>query len=92
MKIVHCRNLGFDCDQEIRTESEEEVLRQATEHAHTVHGVQVTPEVAVQVQSHIRDLSDAELEQSVGGSQPATNSIVQGTSYSDLTKTTDVVN
>jgi predicted small metal-binding protein len=70
MKIVHCHDLGFACDQEIRAESEEEVLRQAAEHAYTVHGIQVTPEVAAQVQSHIQDLSDADLEQVVGGSQP----------------------
>jgi predicted small metal-binding protein len=68
MKIVHCRDLGFACDQEIRAETEEEVLRQAAEHAHTVHGIQVTPEVAVQVESHIQDLSDSDLEQVVGGS------------------------
>ena len=76
MKIVHCHDIGFECDQEIRAESEEEVLRQAAEHAHSVHGVMVTPEVAAQVQSHIRDLSDAELEQAVGGVQPGIVPIV----------------
>jgi predicted small metal-binding protein len=87
MKLVRCREVGFDCDQEIRAESEEEVLHQAAEHVHIVHRIQVTPEVAAQVQSHIRDLSDTELEQAVGGRQPAGYSIVQGTSYADLTKT-----
>ena len=89
MKIVRCRDLGFDCDQEIRAESEEEVLRQAAEHTQTVHGVKVTPEMAAQVQSHIRDLSDSELEQAVGGSQPTSYTIKQGLDYNDLTQTTD---
>jgi len=65
MKIVRCRDLGFACDQEIRAESEEEVVCQAAEHTHTAHGIQVTPEMAAQAQSHIQDLSDAELEQAV---------------------------
>jgi len=55
MKVLRCRDVGFDCDGEIRAQSEEEVLRQAAEHAQTAHGVQVTPELAAQVQSHIRD-------------------------------------
>ncbi len=55
MKVLHCRDVGFDCDGVIRAESEEEVLRQAAEHAQTQHGVQVTPELANQVRSKIRD-------------------------------------
>ena len=70
MKIIRCRDLGFACDQAILAESEEEALNLAAEHAQTVHGVQVTSEVAAQVQSHIQDLSDEELEQIVGGSSP----------------------
>jgi predicted small metal-binding protein len=66
MKIIRCRDLGFECDQKILAESQEEVVRQATEHAHTVHGVQITPELIAQVQPHIQDLTDDELEQATG--------------------------
>jgi uncharacterized OsmC-like protein/predicted small metal-binding protein len=55
MKVLHCRDVGFDCDQEIHAQSEEEVLRQAAEHAQQAHGVEVTPELAAQVQTLIRD-------------------------------------
>ena len=46
MKVLHCRDVGFDCDHEIHAQSEEEVLRQAAEHAQSKHGVEVTPELA----------------------------------------------
>ena len=55
MKILRCREVGFDCDQEIRAQSEEEVLREAAEHAQQIHGVEVTPALAAQVKSNIRD-------------------------------------
>jgi predicted small metal-binding protein len=55
MKILRCRDAGFDCEHEVRAESEEELLRQVAEHAQTVHDVEVTPELAEQVKSLIRD-------------------------------------
>jgi predicted small metal-binding protein len=55
MKVLHCRDAGFDCPHEIRAESEGEVLQQAAEHARTVHHVEVTPELAAQVQTLIHD-------------------------------------
>lgn len=55
MKVVHCRDIGFDCDDIIHAQSEGKLLRQAAEHARTQHGVQVTPELATQVLSHIHD-------------------------------------
>jgi predicted small metal-binding protein len=55
MKTLHCRDAGFDCEHVVCAESEEEVLRQAAEHAQTVHNVKVTPELAEQVKSLIRD-------------------------------------
>ena len=55
MKVLRCRDAGFDCEHEICAESVEEVLRQAAEHAQTVHNVEVTPELAEQVKSLIRD-------------------------------------
>ncbi len=55
MKTLRCRDLGFDCDQEIRAETEDEVLRQAAAHARSQHNVEVTPELAAQVKTLIRD-------------------------------------
>ncbi|MFQ5856412.1 MAG: DUF1059 domain-containing protein [Anaerolineae bacterium] len=55
MKVLRCRDAGFDCDHEIRAESEEEILQQAAEHARTAHNVEVTPEMAEQVKGLIRD-------------------------------------
>ena len=55
MKVVNCRDVGFDCEGVVRAETEEEVLRQVAEHARTVHDVEVTPEMAEQVKDLIRE-------------------------------------
>ena len=55
MKTLHCRDAGFDCEGVIRGNSEKEVLDQAAKHAQDVHGVSVTPEMAEQLKTLIRD-------------------------------------
>jgi predicted small metal-binding protein len=55
MKVLYCREVGFDCEGVVRAESEEDLLRQVAEHAQAVHGVEVTPELVEQVKSLIRD-------------------------------------
>ncbi|MFO7682370.1 MAG: DUF1059 domain-containing protein [Chloroflexota bacterium] len=55
MKLLRCRDIGFDCDHEIQAESEAEVLQQAAEHAQTVHQVTVTLELAEQVKTLITE-------------------------------------
>jgi predicted small metal-binding protein len=55
MKTLHCRDAGFDCEGVIQAESEEEVLIQAAEHAQAEHNVQVTPELAEQIKTLIKD-------------------------------------
>jgi predicted small metal-binding protein len=57
MKVVRCREVGFDCEGVVRAESEEEVLRQVAEHARTVHNVEVTPDLAKEVKALIKDES-----------------------------------
>jgi predicted small metal-binding protein len=42
-KILKCRDVGMDCDVEIRATTEEEMLLRAAEHAQTVHGRQDDP-------------------------------------------------
>lgn len=55
MKTLRCRDAGFDCEKEIHADTEEEVLKQAAEHARKVHNVNVTPELASQIKGLIRD-------------------------------------
>ena len=45
MKLVRCRDHGFDCDFEVKG-TEDEVLQKAAEHANAEHGLEVTPELA----------------------------------------------
>ena len=54
-KVIYCKDAGFDCTEVIRGQTEEEVLQKAAEHAKTVHNMDVTPEMAQQVRSLIRD-------------------------------------
>jgi predicted small metal-binding protein len=54
--IVHCRDVGYDCDGVVRAETQEELLQQVATHAKSTHGLQeVTPEVVAKVQSVVRE-------------------------------------
>jgi predicted small metal-binding protein len=55
MKELRCRDAGFDCDAVMRAQSEEEVLQIAAQHAKEAHQVEVTPEMAKQIATLIRD-------------------------------------
>ena len=55
MKTLHCADAGFDCKAVIHAETDEEVLTQAAEHAKTVHGLAVTPELAEQIKGLIKE-------------------------------------
>ncbi|MEP7141647.1 MAG: DUF1059 domain-containing protein [Ferruginibacter sp.] len=55
MKTLHCRDAGFDCQGVIRANTEEEVLNQVSQHALEVHHVSVTPEMAEQLKTLIKD-------------------------------------
>jgi predicted small metal-binding protein len=54
VKVIHCSDLGFDCDGIVRSKSEEELMAQVAEHAKTVHDVTVTEEIAEKARSVIR--------------------------------------
>jgi predicted small metal-binding protein len=55
-KVVHCRDVGFDCDGVVRAETEEEVLQQVAAHAASVHNLdEVTDEIVEKVRSVMRD-------------------------------------
>jgi len=59
MKTLHCSDVGFDCKAVVKANTEEEVLKQAADHARTVHGVTVTPEMAEQIKAKIKDEKEA---------------------------------
>jgi predicted small metal-binding protein len=59
MKVIRCRDAGFDCDGVIRADTEEELLQQAADHAQTDHNVTVTPEMAEQLRTLIQDETTA---------------------------------
>jgi predicted small metal-binding protein len=55
-KVVHCRDVGFDCEGVVRAETEEEVLAQVAAHAKAVHNLEtVTEEVVEKVRQVMRD-------------------------------------
>lgn len=56
MKVLRCRDVGFDCDSVMRAETEEAILRQAAEHARTVHDLsQVSEEAIEDIRAAIHD-------------------------------------
>lgn len=55
MKTLHCSDAGFDCQAVVKAETEEEVLTMAAKHAQEAHGVTVTPQLASQIKTLIKD-------------------------------------
>ncbi len=56
MKVVRCRDVGFDCEGVVRAETEEQVLEQVAAHAKAVHNIEtVPPEVVEKVRQVMRD-------------------------------------
>ena len=55
-KVFRCRDLGLDCNAVLRASTEEEVLKQAAEHAKAVHNMEkIPPEVVTKVRAAIRE-------------------------------------
>jgi predicted small metal-binding protein len=55
-KVIHCRDVGFDCPGVIKAKSEQEALALAAEHAKTVHGLkEITPEIINKIKSVMRE-------------------------------------
>ena len=54
--VVHCRDIGFDCEGVVRAETEKDLLQQVAEHAKSTHGLEeVTDKVVEKVKSVIRE-------------------------------------
>jgi predicted small metal-binding protein len=60
MKTLHCSDVGFDCKAVIKADNDEEILAQAARHAQIVHGVTVTPEMAEQIRTKIKEEKEVE--------------------------------
>ena len=43
--ILRCRDVGPDCDADMRGDTEDEILEQAVAHSQADHGLEVTPEL-----------------------------------------------
>lgn len=57
-KQLSCRDAGADCDFLVRAETEDEVMKVASEHGCRVHGkCGVSPEFESKIRSLIRDVS-----------------------------------
>jgi predicted small metal-binding protein len=55
-KVIHCKDVGFDCDGVIRANTEEEALQQAAQHASEVHGVtDISPEIVEKIKSVMQE-------------------------------------
>lgn len=59
MYELRCREAGFDCSHVVTGATKEDVLKQAALHAREVHNVDVTPEIAKQVEPLIRQTSSS---------------------------------
>jgi predicted small metal-binding protein len=58
-KVVHCRDVGFDCDSVVRAETEEEALVQVAAHAQSVHHLKtISDEVIAKVREVMRGDDD----------------------------------
>jgi predicted small metal-binding protein len=56
-KLVKCRDLGFDCDAEVRAESTEKALEMVAQHAKEAHEMdEVTPELVEKVHKVMKEV------------------------------------
>ena len=55
MKTLECSDAGFDCKAVISGNTNEKILEQAAIHAKEVHGINVTPDLAGQMQALIKN-------------------------------------
>ena len=55
-KVLRCRDVGMDCDLEVRAGTEEDILKMAAQHAQTAHNMnEITKEVVEKVPAAIRE-------------------------------------
>ena len=55
-KVLRCNDVGFECEGVIHAETEEEVLKQAAEHAKSEHNLEeISDEVVEKIRAAIQD-------------------------------------
>jgi predicted small metal-binding protein len=57
-KVLRCKDLGMNCQTEIRAETEEELMKLAAEHAekdHGIHADSIPPSIQAMVRAAIKD-------------------------------------
>ena len=55
MRILRCRDAGFNCDAIVREISEEEVVKTATRHAQEVHRILLSEQNVREIRERIKD-------------------------------------
>lgn len=56
MKVLYCKDVGFDCGYVAQAQNEEELLQQVAEHAEQEHQLtDLSEEVVAQVRAAIRE-------------------------------------
>lgn len=55
MKAIYCRDMGMNCDWMARAENEEELMKQAEQHAREVHKMEMTPEMVQKARQVMRE-------------------------------------
>jgi predicted small metal-binding protein len=56
MKRLACRDIGLDCDYIIKGETEEEIMKNAVQHAWEIHAIkpeEMTSEMKVRIKDNI---------------------------------------
>jgi predicted small metal-binding protein len=56
MKRLACRDIGLDCDYIIKGETEEEIIKNAVQHAWEIHAIkpeEMTSEMKVRIKDNI---------------------------------------
>jgi len=64
IKVVRCRDVGFDCNGVVKAENETELLSKVAAHAKEVHNVQeITEEMVKKIKSVIHEVEEGNPEQ-----------------------------
>jgi predicted small metal-binding protein len=61
MRTLNCSDAGFDCKAVVKADTDNEVMRIAADHAQAAHGVILTPEMAQQLKTLIKEELPASL-------------------------------
>jgi predicted small metal-binding protein len=55
-RVLHCADAGFECDQTIEGETDEDVMSKAAEHAREAHGMyEIDEETGAKLRSLIHE-------------------------------------